>query len=363
MIIAGFLGMSSKMVECTLAQIYREVRPDGKIMGGAMEYISRGFKEIGWTKTGKVLGTLFAVFCMGSSLGGGSSFQVSQSYSTLAGTITWFADHSWLYGFIMAVLVGAVILGGINRIAHVASAVVPLMCGVYIALCLAVLFQQSDKIPWAFSEIIKSALTPEAGFGGFIGVLVVGFQRAAFSNEAGVGSAAIAHSAAKTKYPAREGFVALLEPLIDTVIVCTMTALVIVITGAYNNPDYAEIRKASQGATLTLKAFESIFTWSPYFITFAVFLFAYSTIISWYYYGERCFTYLFGEKFCVIFKWTYIFIVFVSSSISAGNILTFSDLMLLGMALINIFGLYVLFEKVKLEIDKYWQMYRQNKFD
>lgn len=363
MIVAGFLGMSSKLVECTLAQMYREVRPDGKIMGGAMEYLSRGLKELGWIKTGKFLGILFAFFCFGSSLGGGSSFQVSQSYSTIASAVPWFSQHSWLYGSLMALLVGMVILGGINRIAHVASTVVPLMCGAYVVLCLMVLFNFYDKIPQAFAEIFHSAFTPEAGYGGVVGVLVIGFQRAAFSNEAGVGSAAIAHSAAKTKYPAREGFVALLEPLIDTVIVCTMTALVIVITGAYNDPNYAEIRAASQGATLTLKAFSSVFAWSPYLIATAVFLFAYSTIISWYYYGERCFTYLFGEKFCFVYKWFYIFIVFVSASISAGNILVFSDLMLLGMALVNILGLYILFEKVKHEVEKYWQMYKTDKFE
>lgn len=363
MIVAGFLGMSSKFAECTLAQMYREVRPDGKIMGGAMEYLSRGLKEMGYSKIGAVLGGMFAVFCMGSSLGGGSAFQVSQSYSSLASSFTWLQGHSWMYGSFMAVIVGFVILGGIQRIANVASMLVPAMCGGYILLCLSILTMYYEKIPTAFQSILAGAFTPEAGYGGFIGVLVVGFQRAAFSNEAGVGSAAIAHSAAKSAYPAREGIVALLEPLIDTIIVCTMTALVVVITGAYNNPDYAEIRAASQGATLTLKAFGEVFSWAPYVLSVAIFLFAYSTIISWYYYGERCFTYLFGEKYCVFFKWFYIFIVFVSASISAGNILDFSDLMLLGMAFPNILGIYLMFGKVKSAADSYMLMLKQNKFE
>ena len=363
MVVAGFLGMSAKFAECTLAQMYREIRPDGRIMGGAMEYLSRGLKEMGFAKTGAVLGGMFAVFCMGSSLGGGSAFQVSQSYNSLASTFTWVQGHSWLYGLFMAVIVGAVILGGIQRIANVASLLIPVMCGGYVILCLSVLALYFEKIPSAFYSILTGAFTPEAGLGGVIGVLVVGFQRAAFSNEAGVGSAAIAHSAAKSAYPAREGVVALLEPFIDTIIVCTMTALVVVITGAYNNPNYADIRAASQGATLTLKAFGEVYSWAPYLLSVAIFLFAYSTIISWYYYGERCFTYLFGEKFCSIFKWFYIFIVFVSASISAGNILDFSDLMLLGMAFPNILGVYLMFGKIKTAADDYMRMLKNNKFE
>lgn len=363
MVVAGFLGMSSKFAECTLAQMYREVRPDGRIMGGAMEYLSRGLKEKGYAKIGAFLGAMFAIFCMGSSLGGGSAFQVSQSYSSLASSFTWLQGHSWLYGLFMALIVGAVILGGIQRIANVASMLVPVMCGGYVLLCLSILAMYYEKIPSAFQSILSGAFTPEAGYGGVVGVLVIGFQRAAFSNEAGVGSAAIAHSAAKTAYPAREGIVALLEPFIDTIVVCTMTALVVVITGAYNNPDYADIRAASQGATLTLKAFGEVFDWAPYLLSIAIFLFAYSTIISWYYYGERCFTYLFGEKYCVFFKWFYIFIVFVSASISAGNILDFSDLMLLGMAFPNILGIYLMFDKIKFAAESYMLLLKNNKFD
>jgi AGCS family alanine or glycine:cation symporter len=362
MILAGFLGMSSKFAECTLAQMYREVRPDGRIMGGAMEYLSRGLKEIGWPKLGSALAVIFAVFCIGGSLGGGNAFQVNQSYNSIAAAIPWFAEHSWLYGLLMSVAVGVVILGGIQRIAHVASAIVPIMCGGYILLCLAVLFKFSEQIPAAFSAIVSGAFTPEAGYGGLIGVLVVGFQRAAFSNEAGVGSAAIAHSAAKTSHPAREGIVALLEPFIDTILVCTMTALVIVITQAYSNPDYETLRASSQGAVLTVKTFGAVFSWAPLFVTLAILMFAYSTIISWYYYGERCFTYLAGEKYQIIFKLFYIFIVFLSASVTAGAILDFSDLMLLGMSFPNLIGVYLLFGKIKEQAEGYMKKLKNGEF-
>jgi AGCS family alanine or glycine:cation symporter len=363
MIVAGFLGMSAKFAECTLAQIYRDVRPDGQIMGGAMEYLSKGLKEKGYAKIGSFLAGLFAVFCMGGSLGGGSAFQISQAYSSLAETFTPLQGHGWAFGLFMAFIVGAVILGGIKRIAKVAASLVPAMCVIYILLCVAIIAMYMDQIPQAFNSILKGAFTPEAGYGGFIGVLVVGFQRAAFSNEAGVGSAAIAHSAAKTSHPVREGIVALLEPFIDTVVVCTMTALVVVITGAYNNPDYAEIRAASQGASLTIKAFGEVFAWAPYVLAISIFFFAYLTVISWYYYGERCFTYLFGEKYCIIFKIVFIFVVFISANISAGNILDFSDLMLLGMAFPNILGVYLLFDKIIAAKNSYMDMWKKNKFD
>jgi alanine or glycine:cation symporter, AGCS family len=363
MIVAGFLGMSAKFAECTLAQLYREVRPDGRIMGGAMEYLSKGLKEKGFAKTGSFLAALFAIFCMGGSLGGGSAFQISQAYSSMAETFTSLQGQAWAFGLFMAVIVGVVILGGIQRIAKVAASLVPAMCVIYILLCIAILAMYYQQIPQAFQSIITGAFTPEAGYGGVIGVLVVGFQRAAFSNEAGVGSAAIAHSAAKTSHPVREGIVALLEPFIDTVVVCTMTALVIVVTGVYNNPEYAEIRAASQGATLTLKAFGGVFSWAPYVLAVSIFFFAYLTVISWYYYGERCFTYLFGEKYCMIFKWFFIFVVFISTNISAGNILDFSDLMLLGMAFPNVIGVYLLFDKIKDATTTYMSKLKNNKFD
>lgn len=353
MILAGFLGMSTKFAECTLAQMYREVRPDGKVMGGAMEYLSRGLKERGMPKLGAVLAFAFCILCIGGSLGGGNAFQVNQSLASLGESFPWLLDHKWVYGLAMAIAVGVVIIGGIKRIAEVAEKVVPAMCGIYVLACLWILFAHAGDIPWAFGQIFGGAFSPEAGYGGLIGVLVVGFQRAAFSNEAGVGSAAIAHSAAKTKYPAREGAVALLEPFIDTIVICTMTALVIVITRAYENPDYEAIRVAKQGAALTSRAFGEVITWFPYVLSLSTVLFAYSTMISWFYYGERCFTFIAGERFTIIYKAFFVFIVFVSASVTSGNVLDFSDLMLLGMAFPNLIGVYFMLGKLSKETKSY----------
>ncbi|MCL4140059.1 UNVERIFIED_CONTAM: hypothetical protein GTU68_060803, partial [Idotea baltica] len=225
LIVAGFLGMSSKFVECTLGQKYRQVRADGSVMGGAMYYLSNGLKEKGMGGLGKFLAIFFAVLCVG----------VNQSLNAVQESIPWLADYRWVYGLLMSTLVGVVILGGIKRIAATAEKIVPFMCGLYVILCLTILGTNAGEIPAAIGIIFDSAFNENAAYGGFIGVLVQGFKRAAFSNEAGVGSAAIAHSAAKTEYPVQEGIVSLLEPFIDTIVVCTMTALVIVVTGAYDS--------------------------------------------------------------------------------------------------------------------------------
>jgi AGCS family alanine or glycine:cation symporter len=354
MILAGLLGMSSKFTECTLGQQYREVRPDGKIMGGAMYYLSNGLAEMGHARLGKVLAIMFAVLCIGGSFGGGNSFQVNQSLNALQETFPVLGEVPWAYGLLMTVLVGIVIVGGIKRIAAVADKVVPLMCGVYVLGALVIIFDNWAAIPAAFGAIFTEAFAPDALYGGFIGALVVGFQRAAFSNEAGIGSAAIAHSAAKTKFPVREGIVALLEPFIDTVVVCTMTALVIIVTGAYNNPEYADLIEANQGAALTSRAMGEHLTWFPYVLSIAVFLFAFSTMISWSYYGERCWSWLFGDKRSGIYKAIFLFFVFAGSIITSTNVLDFGDLMILGMAFPNILGLYFLSGKVKRELDEYW---------
>ena len=239
MVLAGFLGMSSKFVECTLGQMYRQVRPDGRIMGGAMYYLSHGLREMGLGPLGAVLGFLFAVLCIGGSFAGGNAFQVNQSLGAVGQTLPFVKDYPWVYGLVMSALAGVVIIGGIKRIASTAEKIVPIMCGVYVLACVVILLKNAGAIPSALTTIFNSAFSMEAGWGGLVGVLIQGFKRAAFSNEAGVGSAAIAHSAAKTDYAVREGIVSLLEPFIDTVVVCTMTALVVVITGAYDykNPD------------------------------------------------------------------------------------------------------------------------------
>ncbi|HEX2204718.1 MAG TPA: alanine/glycine:cation symporter family protein, partial [Longimicrobium sp.] len=354
MIVAGLLGMTAKFTECTLGQQYREVRPDGRIMGGAMEYLSKGLAEKGWPRLGMVLAVLFSVLCVGGSFGGGNSFQVNQSLNAMQETFPVLGAYPWAYGLVMVFLVGLVIIGGIRRIASVADKIVPLMCGVYVLAALVILFDNAAQIPAAFGIIFREAFTPSAAYGGFIGTLVIGFQRAAFSNEAGAGSAAIAHSAAKTPYPVREGIVALLEPFIDTVVICTMTALVIVITGAYNNPAYADLIEQSKGAALTSRAMGEHLTWFPLILSFAVFLFAYSTMISWSYYGERCWAWLFGDRTSGIYRGLFLLFVFLGSVITSANVLNFGDLMILGMAFPNILGVVILSGKVKRELEDYW---------
>ncbi|MDH5633688.1 MAG: alanine:cation symporter family protein [Gammaproteobacteria bacterium] len=363
MIVAGLFGMTAKFTEASLAQMYREVRPDGHIMGGAMEYLTRGFAEIGWTRTGKVLAILFCVLCIGGSLGGGNAFQVSQALTAVKQQVPFFAEQPWAFGVIMATFVAVVIIGGLRRIAHVAEAIVPLMVVVYLLACLWIVVVHAAEIPAAISLIVSKAFTFEAGFGGFIGVMVQGFKRAAFSSEAGVGSAAIAHSAARTAYPVRQGIVALLEPFIDTVIICTMTALVIILTGVYQAPEYAHFVQQNQGAALTSVAFGSVISWFPIVLSLSVVLFAYSTMISWSYYGERCWTFMFGEKASLAYRIMFVLFVVIGSVTSATNILDFSDLMLLSMAFPNVLALYVLHNKVRDSLHEYLARLKSGEFE
>ena len=362
MILAGFLGMASKFTECTLGQMYRETRPDGRIMGGAMYYLSRGLAEIGLGGLGKVLAVLFAVICIGASFGGGNTFQVSQSLGAVKTVIPWFADHQVVYGLIMAAAVGVVILGGIRRIAATAEKIVPFMCGIYVLACLVILLMNVTAIPTAIGTIISGAFSPDAMFGGFLGVLILGFKRAAFSNEAGIGSAAIAHSAARVPHPSREGIVALLEPFVDTIVVCTMTALVIVITGAYapttevfGDQAVAMVGyiKADDGAALTSAAMGSALWFMPHVLAVAVVLFAYSTMISWSYYGERCWAYLFGDNSSIVYRILFVIFIVLGSVATAKNILNFGDLLIFGMVLPNIVGVVLLSGKVKVKYDDY----------
>lgn len=363
MILAGFFGMTAKFTEVTLAQMYREVRPDGQIMGGAMEYLSRGLAEKGWPRAGTLLAMLFALLTIGASLGGGNAFQVSQAMAAVQGEVTFFADNPWAFGVAMAFLVGIVIIGGIRRIALTAEAIVPTMVFIYLAAALWIIIQHIEVLPDAFSLIVREAFSMEAGIGGFVGALVQGFKRAAFSSEAGIGSAAIAHSAAKTPYPVRQGMVALYEPFIDTIVICTMTALVIILTGVYDNPEYASMVDQNQGAALTAVAFGSVISWFPIILAISVVLFAYSTMISWSYYGERCWTYLFGEKSSMVYRILFVTFVVVGSMTSASNILDFSDLMLLSMAFPNFIALYALHGKVREALQRYLSRLASGKMD
>lgn len=353
MILVGFLGMSSKFTECTLGQKYRKVRKDGRIMGGAMHYLSEGLKEKNLTGLGGFLAGLFCLLCIGGSFGGGNAFQVVQSLDLIKSVVPFLETNAWVYGTAMAGLVGLVILGGIKSIAKVASVIVPFMCGIYLLACIFILISHISAIPAAFGLIFEQAFSPDAAFGGFLGVLIIGVKRAVFSNEAGIGSAAIAHSAAKVSDPIEEGVVALLEPFIDTIVVCTMTALVIIITGAYIDPANADLIANNQGGALTSAAMGGVIPWFPYVLSVAVFLFAFSTMISWSYYGERCWVYLFGDKSSIFYKALFLIFTFLGSVITATNILDFSDLMILGMAFPNILGLLLLSGLVKKDLNNY----------
>ncbi|MDO5656531.1 MAG: amino acid carrier protein [Flavobacteriaceae bacterium] len=348
MIIAGLLGMSTKFVECTLGVKYRHINADGRVFGGPMNYLRYGLERRGMKGLGKVLATVFAILAVGASFGGGNMFQANQSFEQLASQIPMFQGNGFLFGIVTAILVGAVIIGGIKSIAKVTERVVPFMAAVYVLACLVVIGLNIDNIGLAFEAIWVGAFSPTALKGGIIGVLIVGFQRAAFSNEAGVGSAPIAHSTAKTNHPPSEGFVALLEPFLDTVIICTLTALVLIFTGMHEVDGMA-------GAQLTSRAFGSVVSWFPYVLVFAVFLFAFSTMVSWSYYGMRAWTFLFGrsKKSELIYKMIFLVFIVIGASISLGAVLDFSDMMILAMAFPNIIGLYILSGEVRKDLKDY----------
>lgn len=355
MIVCGLLGMSSKFVECTLGVKYRDILPDGRVFGGPMNYLRYGLEKRNLKGFGKVLAGLFAVLAIGASFGGGNMFQANQSFEQLAGQFPVLAGNGFWFGVVTAILVGVVIIGGINSIARVTGKVVPIMASIYIVAALAVIIMNIQNIGPAFSAIVDGAFSPSALKGGILGVLVIGFQRAAFSNEAGVGSAAIAHSTAKTNNPPSEGFVALLEPFIDTVVVCTLTALVLIFTGMHEVEGMA-------GAQLTSDAFGSQISWFPYVLAVAVFLFAFSTMISWSYYGMRAWTYLFGKskRSEMLYKMLFLIFVVVGASVSLGAVLDFSDMMILAMSFPNIIGLYIMSGEVRADLNNYLKKLKSN---
>jgi AGCS family alanine or glycine:cation symporter len=306
---------------------------------------------------------MFAVFTVLGSFGAGSAFQVSQSLGAVQEQIPFFNDTPIAYGLIIAVAVGLVIIGGLRRIAHVAEAVVPTMILIYLAACLWIIVGNAEQIPQALTKIFTEAFAPIAVVGGMVGALVQGFKRAAFSSEAGLGSAAIVHSTATVKYPVRQGMVALYEPFIDTIVICTMTALVIVITGVYNDPATLAIREASKGAALTSVAFASVSDWFPIILTLSVVLFAYSTMISWSYYGERCWAYLFGERTSMVYRVLFLAFIVVASVASAANMVDFTDLLVLAMAFPNLLGLYLLSGKVRAMLTDYQDKLKSGELD
>ena len=357
MIVAGLLGMSSKFVECTLGVKYRKIDLNGVVSGGPMYYLRDGLKKKKLKWLGWFLAGLFALLVIGGSFGGGNMFQANQAFSQLAYVIPGIEDYGAWFGIGLAVLVGIVIIGGIKSIARVTDKIVPIMAIVYVGAALVIIAMNIEHTGDAFSMIWHGAFNPGALKGGLIGVLIIGFRRAAFSNEAGVGSAAIAHSAVKTDKPITEGYVALMEPFIDTVVICTMTALVLIFTGTFENPQGLE------GAQLTSQAFESVFSWFPYLLVVAIFMFAYSTMISWSYYGLKGFDYLFGGLSKRLFgnrsvaKFVYLVIflgfIVVGSSSNLGSVIDFSDMMILAMGFPNILGLIILAPEVSRDLTSY----------
>lgn len=352
MIIAGFLGMSLKFVECTLGIKYRKVFPDGSVSGGPMYYLSKGLEEKGLKWLGLCLAFLYAILIVLASFGGGNMLQSNQAFAQLSEVFPSVQSYGVLVGILLAILVGMVIIGGIKSIANVTSRIVPFMAGLYVLSALIIILSNIPHMFEVLLLIVKSAFSGEALTGGVIGVLIVGFQRGAFSNEAGIGSASIAHSAAKTKIPVREGYVGLLEPFIDTVVICTMTALVIVFTGVYQNAE------GLSGAPLTSKAFASVFSWFPYVLVLAIFMFAFSTLISWSYYGQKGFNYLFngliGRKLSgSIYQILFLLFIVLGAATDLTNVIAFSDMMILGLAFPNLLGLYIFVPDVLKEIRQY----------
>ncbi|MCA1189143.1 MULTISPECIES: sodium:alanine symporter family protein [unclassified Saccharopolyspora] len=374
MIVCGLLGMCTKFVECTLGVQYRDIHEDGTVSGGPMQYLRKGIAErfpggFG-ARLGKVLAVLAAIMILFFGIAGGNMFQANQTFAQLRNVTG--GEQGWLggdgaalaFGLVLAALVGAVIIGGIKSIGAATSKLVPTMAIIYVVACLIVIGVNITSVPAALGEIVRGAFTPAAGFGGAIGVLIIGFQRAAFSNEAGLGSAPIAHSAVKTRHPVSEGFVALLEPFVDTVIICTMTALTIVIArtefwldaqrqvlGGGETPD---------GVTVTSEAFATVLPWFPYVLTLAVALFAISTIITWGYYGQRAWLFLFGKSKAKETAYNVLFCActVIGSVLTLTSVLDFADAVLFALALFNIIGLYLLLPVVKRELRSFREKLR-----
>ena len=367
MLIAGVFGMTAKFSSCTLSQMYRKINADGTVSGGPMYYLDIGLSESGYEGLkvlGKVLAVMYALMIMGGAIGGGNMFQANQTAEAFASTFeisdtgTW----NWVIGIILAIGVGVVIIGGIKRIGAATSKIVPFMCGIYVLASIFIILTHISQVPETIRLIFTMAFTKNAYYGGFFGVLVMGVRRAAFSNEAGLGSAAIAHAAAKTEEPVREGIVGMIGPFIDTIVVCSMTAMVVIITGMWNDPSIPQ----SAGVTLTTEAFGSVIGWFPYILTLCIGLFAYSTMISWCYYGERGWIYLldhigeegYGLKTVVLFRIIFVVFIVVGAVSKLSDVVDFSDAMLFSMAFPNIVGSIVLAPKVLKKVRDYWERYQ-----
>ena len=354
MLLTALFGMSSKLASCTLAVMHRKIHPDGRIAGGPMYYLEHGLASKGLKSLGRVFAILFAIFAIGGSLGGGNMFQVNQTIEILTTVSPAVGDYNWAFGILFAVLVALVIIGGIKRIGRVTSRIVPIMCLLYVAASLVIILSHIGQVPAMIATIFREAFSPQALYGGFLGVLIVGVKRAAFSNEAGLGSAAFAHAAAKTNEPAREGMVAMIGPFIDTIVICLMTALVCMITGVYTDPQFQASEGFIVGAKMTSAAFDSFLPGARYVLAIGVMLFAYSTMISWSYYGERAWEYLFGSNFTLIYRVIFVVFVVFGSVVTLKNVLDFTDMLILSMAFPNIIGGIILSPQIKACLQEYW---------
>ena len=369
MIVAGLLGMSLKFAECTLGIKYRKIDKHGNASGGPMYYLKYGLQKRGkkMGKLGVILAFLFAVTVMGGSIGGGNMLQANQAFHQLVFFFPSIEHYGAIYGVFLAILVGFVIIGGIKSIGKVTEKIVPLMAGIYILASLIIIGMNIQNTGHAFILIFTSAFAPEAIKGGIIGVLIFGIQRGAFSNEAGIGSSAIAHSASKNSEPVSEGIVSAIEPFVDTIIICTMTALVLIFSG------FAEDTQELTNVQLTSAAFESTISWFPYILLVAVTLFAFSTIISWSYYGLKGFDYLFGsmgEKYFgsrkitnLIFQVSFLIFVIIGSSTDIFTVMDFSDMMILAMAIPNLLGMFILAPEIKRDLNAYWKRLKSGELD
>ena len=353
MIIMAFFGMTLKFVEVSLGHKYRKIYPDGTVSGGAIRYLSSGLKEHGFPNLGKFLAVMFAICCIGGSFGGGNMFQANQAFQQIViasgGENSPFYERGWLGGLVFAFIVGSIIIGGIKSIGKVTEKLVPIMGGLYCLACVYIIFTNYTLIPETFYVIFLNAFSSEATFGGVIGVMIAGIKRAVFSNESGIGSAPIAYAPAKSDNHLNTGFMSLLAPFIDTIIICSMTALVIIITGSYLDSNNIE------GVELTSRAFESVFSWFPLLLAFAITLFAISTLITWSYYGLRCWTYLFGQNNLSIYSYKIIFLMFtiIGTSMNLNSVINFSDAMIFAMSIPNIIGLYFLAPSLFKDLKKY----------
>ena len=352
MILMGLLGMSTKFTECGLGVKYRQIAADGEVSGGPMYYISQGLADRNWPLMGKFLAAFFAFCCIGGAIGGGNMFQSNQTYQMfqrVAGEANFFADKAWLFGLILAVMTAVVIIGGIKSIANVSSRIFPAMAGLYLVMCLIVIFGNIDALPGAIASILDGAFSSEAVGGGILGALIAGVRRAVFSNESGIGSAAITHAAVKSDSHVTQGLIAMLNPFIDTVVICTMTALVIAVTGVYNGGEGVE------GVALTARAFETVGGWTIYWLGFTVFLFAFSTMIAWYYLGEKGFTYLVGRSKgkVMAFKLFYCSFIVIGAAANLTHLIDLTDALFFAMAIPNVAILYVMAPEMKKDLCQY----------